>query len=214
MDYKDTLLMPKTDFPMRGGLPNKEPQIQQKWKEQDLYQKILKKNEGNPSYILHDGPPYANGSVHMGHALNKILKDFITRYKSMQGFYTPYVPGWDTHGLPIEQALTKKGVKRKEMSISEFRDRCQAFAMEQIEIQKKDFERLGINGDFQNPYITLKPEFEAAQIRLFGEMADKGLIYKGKKPVYWSPSSESSLAEAEIEYHDKRSASILSLIHI
>lgn len=208
MDYKDTLLMPKTDFPMRGGLPNKEPQIQQKWKEQDLYHKILKKNEGNPSYILHDGPPYANGSVHMGHALNKILKDFITRYKSMQGFYTPYVPGWDTHGLPIEQALTKKGVKRKEMSISEFRDRCQAFAMEQIEIQKKDFERLGINGDFQNPYITLKPEFEAAQIRLFGEMADKGLIYKGKKPVYWSPSSESSLAEAEIEYHDKRSASI------
>lgn len=157
---------------------------------------------------MHDGPPYANGNLHMGHALNKILKDFINRYKTMQGFYTPYVPGWDTHGLPIEQALTKKGVKRKEMTTAEFRDKCQAFAMEQIDIQKKDFLRLGVNGDFDNPYITLKPEYEAAQIRLFGEMADKGLIYKGKKPVYWSPSSESSLAEAEIEYHDKRSASI------
>lgn len=208
MDYKDTLLMPKTKFPMRGGLPNKEPQIQQEWKEKDLYRKMLEKNEGQPSFILHDGPPYANGSLHMGHALNKILKDFINRYKTMQGFYTPYVPGWDTHGLPIEQALTKKGVKRKEMTTAEFRDKCQAFAMEQIDIQKKDFQRLGVNGDFDHPYITLKPEYEAAQIRLFGEMADKGLIYKGKKPVYWSPSSESSLAEAEIEYHDKRSASI------
>lgn len=208
MEYKDTLLMPKTKFPMRGGLPTKEPQIQQEWKEKDLYRKMLEKNEGQPSFILHDGPPYANGNLHMGHALNKILKDFINRYKTMQGFYTPYVPGWDTHGLPIEQALTKKGVKRKEMTTAEFRDKCQAFAMEQIDIQKKDFLRLGVNGDFDNPYITLKPEYEAAQIRLFGEMADKGLIYKGKKPVYWSPSSESSLAEAEIEYHDKRSVSI------
>ncbi|EGQ2764249.1 TPA: isoleucine--tRNA ligase [Staphylococcus pseudintermedius] len=208
MEYKDTLLMPKTKFPMRGGLPTKEPQIQQEWKEKDLYRKMLEKNEGQPSFILHDGPPYANGNLHMGHALNKILKDFINRYQTMQGFYTPYVPGWDTHGLPIEQALTKKGVKRKEMTTAEFRDKCQAFAMEQIDIQKKDFLRLGVNGDFDNPYITLKPEYEAAQIRLFGEMADKGLIYKGKKPVYWSPSSESSLAEAEIEYHDKRSASI------
>ncbi|EOE6800075.1 isoleucine--tRNA ligase [Staphylococcus pseudintermedius] len=208
MEYKDTLLMPKTKFPMRGGLPTKEPQIQQEWKEKDLYRKMLEKNEGQPSFILHDGPPYANGNLHMGHALNKILKDFINRYKTMQGFYTPYVPGWDTHGLPIEQALMKKGVKRKEMTTAEFRDKCQAFAMEQIDIQKKDFLRLGVNGDFDNPYITLKPEYEAAQIRLFGEMADKGLIYKGKKPVYWSPSSESSLAEAEIEYHDKRSASI------
>ncbi|WP_330994877.1 isoleucine--tRNA ligase [Staphylococcus pseudintermedius] len=208
MEYKDTLLMPKTKFPMRGGLPTKEPQIQQEWKEKDLYRKMLEKNEGQPSFILHDGPPYANGNLHMGHALNKILKDFINRYKTMQGFYTPYVPGWDTHGLPIEQALTKKGVKRKEMTTAKFRDKCQAFAMEQIDIQKKDFLRLGVNGDFDNPYITLKPEYEAAQIRLFGEMADKGLIYKGKKPVYWSPSSESSLAEAEIEYHDKRSASI------
>ena len=208
MDYKETLLMPKTAFPMRGGLPNKEPKIQEQWDQQNIYQKALQQNEENPSYILHDGPPYANGSLHMGHALNKILKDIITRYKTMQGFYTPYVPGWDTHGLPIEQALAKKGVKRKEMSISDFRKKCEAFALEQIELQKKDFKRLGVKGDFNNPYITLKPEYEAAQLRLFGEMADKGLIYKGKKPVYWSPSSESSLAEAEIEYHDKRSASI------
>lgn len=208
MDYKDTLLMPKTDFPMRGGLPNKEPKIQEEWDEKNIYQKVLDKNEGNPSYVLHDGPPYANGNLHMGHALNKILKDIITRYKSMRGYYAPYVPGWDTHGLPIEQALTKKGVKRKELSVAEFRKKCEAFALEQIENQKKDFKRLGIKGDFNNPYITLKPEYEAAQIRLFGEMADKGLIYKGKKPVYWSPSSESSLAEAEIEYQDKRSPSI------
>ena len=208
MDYKETLLMPKTAFPMRGGLPNKEPKIQQEWDEKEIYQKSLEKNKGNTSYILHDGPPYANGGLHMGHALNKILKDIITRYKTMQGYYTPYVPGWDTHGLPIEQALTKKGVKRKEISVSEFREKCKEFALNQIELQKKDFKRLGVSGDFDNPYITLKPEYEAAQLRLFGEMAAKGLIYKGLKPVYWSPSSESSLAEAEIEYHDKRSPSI------
>src|SRR5699024_2710172 len=208
MDYKETLLMPKTAFPMRGGLPNKEPKIQEEWEAKNIYQKVLEKNEGNPSYILHDGPPYANGSLHMGHALNKILKDMMVRYKSMRGLYSPYVTGWDTNDLPIEQALTKKGVKRKELSIAEFRKKCEEFALQQIDNQKKDFKRLGVNGDFENPYITLKPEYEAAQIRLFGEMADKGLIYKGKKPVYWSPSSESSLAEAEIEYQDKRSPSI------
>ncbi|MBW0768226.1 isoleucine--tRNA ligase [Mammaliicoccus lentus] len=208
MDYKDTLLMPKTSFPMRGGLPNKEPQIQAEWDEKDLFNKILEKNKGKTPFILHDGPPYANGNLHMGHALNKILKDFIVRHKAMTGYYAPYVPGWDTHGLPIEQALTNKGVKRKEMSVAEFREKCEEFALEQIKVQKSDFKRLGVNGDWQNPYITLKPEFEAAQIRVFGEMAAKGLIYKGKKPVYWSPSSESSLAEAEIEYKDKKSPSI------
>ncbi|RXK18898.1 isoleucine--tRNA ligase [Macrococcus sp. DPC7161] len=208
MDYKDTLLMPKTDFPMRGGLPTKEPQIQEKWQQMDLYNKILKKNEGKKPYILHDGPPYANGQIHMGHALNKIIKDFITRHKAMTGHYTPYVPGWDTHGLPIEQALTKKGVNRKEMSVAEFRELCREYALEQVEMQKSDFKRLGVNGDWENPYITLQEKFEAEQIRLFGDMAKKGYIYKGKKPVYWSPSSESSLAEAEIEYQDKKSASI------
>ena len=138
MNYKETLLMPKTDFPMRGGLPKKEPQIQEKWDADNQYQKALAKNKGNQTYILHDGPPYANGNLHMGHALNKIIKDFIVRYKTMQGYYAPFVPGWDTHGLPIEQALTKKGVDRKKMSIAEFREKCKEFALEQVELQKKD----------------------------------------------------------------------------
>ncbi|MBF2478234.1 isoleucine--tRNA ligase [Listeria marthii] len=208
MEYKDTLLMPKTDFPMRGNLPNKEPEWQAKWEEEKLYEKIQEKNAGRPTYILHDGPPYANGELHMGHALNKTIKDIIVRYKSMAGFSSPYVPGWDTHGLPIETAIAKKGVKRKEMSIAEFRKLCAEYAMTQVEGQRTGFKRLGINGDWENPYITLLPEYEAEQIKVFGEMAKKGYIYKGKKPVYWSPSSESALAEAEIEYQDKTSASI------
>ncbi|HBZ10374.1 MAG TPA: isoleucine--tRNA ligase [Bacillus bacterium] len=208
MDYKDTLLMPKTDFPMRGNLPKREPEMQAKWEEENIYQKIQERTKGRPLYVLHDGPPYANGDLHMGHALNKTLKDFIVRYKSMAGFCAPYVPGWDTHGLPIEQALTNKGVNRKEMSVAEFRKKCVQYAYEQIENQRTEFKRLGIRGDWENPYITLKPEYEAEQIKVFGEMAKKGYIYKGKKPVYWSPSSESALAEAEIEYKDKRSPSI------
>ncbi|NVS32008.1 isoleucine--tRNA ligase, partial [Listeria monocytogenes] len=208
MEYKDTLLMPKTDFPMRGNLPNKEPEWQAKWEEEKLYEKIQEKNAGRPTYILHDGPPYANGELHMGHALNKTIKDIIVRYKSMAGFSSPYVPGWDTHGLPIETAIAKKGVKRKEMSIAEFRKLCAEYAMTQVDGQRTGFKRLGINGDWENPYITLLPEYEAEQIKVFGEMAKKGYIYKGKKPVYWSPSSESALAEAEIEYQDKTSASI------
>lgn len=208
MEYKDTLLMPKTDFPMRGNLPNKEPEWQAKWEEEKLYEKIQEKNTGRKTYILHDGPPYANGELHMGHALNKTIKDIIVRYKSMAGFSSPYVPGWDTHGLPIETAIAKKGVKRKEMSIAEFRKLCAEYAMTQVDGQRTGFKRLGINGDWENPYITLLPEYEAEQIKVFGEMAKKGYIYKGKKPVYWSPSSESALAEAEIEYQDKKSASI------
>lgn len=208
MEYKDTLLMPKTDFPMRGNLPNKEPEWQTKWEEEKLYEKIQEKNEERPSYILHDGPPYANGELHMGHALNKTIKDIIVRYKSMAGFRSPYVPGWDTHGLPIETAIAKKGVKRKEMSVAEFRKLCAEYAMTQVDGQRAGFKRLGISGDWENPYITMLPEYEAEQIKVFGEMAKKGYIYKGKKPVYWSPSSESALAEAEIEYKDKKSASI------
>ncbi|KIL44814.1 isoleucine--tRNA ligase [Jeotgalibacillus soli] len=208
MEYKDTLLMPKTDFPMRGNLPNREPEIQQQWKDMNIYEQVQKRTEGRPLYVLHDGPPYANGDLHMGHALNKVLKDFIVRYKSMSGYQAPYVPGWDTHGLPIEQALTNKGVKRKEMTIAEFRKLCEEYAYQQINNQREQFKRIGVRGDWENPYITLKPAYEAQQIRVFGEMAKKGYIYKGKKPVYWSPSSESALAEAEIEYHDKRSASI------
>ncbi|WP_110929348.1 isoleucine--tRNA ligase [Bacillus massiliglaciei] len=208
MEYKDTLLMPKTDFPMRGNLPKREPEIQARWEEENIYQKVQEHTKGRPLFILHDGPPYANGDIHMGHALNKVLKDFIVRFKSMNGFHAPYVPGWDTHGLPIETALTKKGVKRKEMTVAEFRKLCEKYAYEQINNQREQFKRLGVRADWDNPYITLKPEYEAQQIKVFGGMAKKGYIYKGKKPVNWSPSSESALAEAEIEYQDKRSASI------
>ncbi|MEN8699379.1 isoleucine--tRNA ligase [Bacillus infantis] len=208
MEYKDTLLMPKTEFPMRGNLPKREPEIQGKWEEMNIYEKVQEHTKGRPMFVLHDGPPYANGDIHMGHALNKILKDFIVRYKSMSGFNAPYVPGWDTHGLPIEQALTNKGVKRKEMTVAEFRKLCEDYAYEQIDSQRSQFKRLGVRGDWENPYITLQPQYEAQQIKVFGDMAKKGYIYKGKKPVYWSPSSESALAEAEIEYQDKRSPSI------
>ncbi|PAD39994.1 isoleucine--tRNA ligase [Terribacillus sp. 7520-G] len=208
MDYKDTLLMPETAFPMRGNLPNKEPKMQQDWEEKNIYQKVQDRTEGRPLFVLHDGPPYANGDLHMGHALNKVLKDFIVRYKSMSGFHAPYVPGWDTHGLPIEQALTKKKVDRKKMTVAEFRRLCAEYALQQIDNQRSQFKQLGVRGDWDNPYITLTKDYEAAQIKVFGEMAKKGYIYKGMKPVYWSPSSESALAEAEIEYQDKRSASI------
>ncbi|GIO21893.1 isoleucine--tRNA ligase [Oceanobacillus sp. J11TS1] len=209
MEYKQTLLMPKTAFPMRGNLPNKEPERQKNWEENNQYQKNLERTKGRPLFILHDGPPYANGDIHIGHALNKILKDFIIRYKSMTGYHAPYIPGWDTHGLPIETALTKKKkVKRKEMSIAEFRKLCEEYALGQIDSQRTQFKKLGVRGDWDNPYITLTKEYEASQIKVFGEMARKGYIYKGLKPVYWSPSSESALAEAEIEYQDKRSPSI------
>ena len=209
MDYKETLLMPKTEFPMRGNLPKREPEIQKHWKEMNIYEKVQERTKGRPFFILHDGPPYANGDLHMGHALNKILKDIIVRHKSMTGYHAPYVPGWDTHGLPIEVALTKqKKVDRKKMSVAEFRELCKEYALEQIDNQRTQFKRLGVRGDWDNPYITLDPAFEAQQIKVFGEMAKRGYIYKGKKPVYWSPSSESALAEAEIEYKDKRSPSI------
>lgn len=208
-DFKDTLLMMKTDFPMRGNLGVNELPIEAKWDEMGLYEKVLKKNEGKKTFFLHDGPPYANGSIHVGHALNKILKDFLIRYKTMNGFYSPYVPGWDTHGLPIENALTKdKKVNRKELSSSEFRNLCKEYALKQVEMQKKGFKRLGVLGDFEHPYITLDPHYEAEQIRCFAAMAKRGLIFKGLKPVYWSPSSETALAEAEIEYKDITSTSI------
>ena len=207
--YKNTLLMPETEFPMRGNLGVKEVEIQKCWEDIDLYAARLQKNEGHPYYVLHDGPPYANGSIHTGHALNKSLKDFILRYKSMSGFYAPYIPGWDTHGLPIENALSKdRKVNRKSMSIADFRKLCEQYALEQVSIQRKQFRRLGILGDWDHPYITLDKHYEASQIRLFATMAEKGLIYKGLKPVYWSPSSESALAEAEIEYYDVSSPSI------
>ncbi len=208
MDYKDTLFMGKTEFEMRGNLTNKEPKIQEKWKTMHLYEKVLEKNAGKREYTLHDGPPYANGDIHLGHALNKILKDFIVRCKNMDGFKAEYIPGWDTHGLPIENALQKAGINRKEKSIVEFRQLCEEYAYKQVARQKVGFERLGVLGDFEHPYITLQHDFERDQIKIFAKMAEKGLIYKGLKPVYWSPSSESALAEAEIEYHDKEDSSI------
>jgi isoleucyl-tRNA synthetase len=209
MDYGKTLNLPQTDFPMRGNLPQAEPKIQQWWDEIDIYAQVQQQSKGKPKFVLHDGPPYANGDIHIGHALNKILKDMIVRYKSLQGFDAPYVPGWDTHGLPIEQAITNSGkVDRKKMSVSEFREYCKEYALSWVEKQKVQFQRLAIRGDWQNPYITLQPHYEAQQIRVFGEMVKKGYIYKGLRPVYWSPSSESALAEAEIEYKEKTSPSI------
>ena len=208
MKLKETLQLGKTDFPMRGNLPVREESWQAEWEENQMYQQRQKLNEGKPTFVLHDGPPYANGNIHLGHALNKISKDIIIRSKSMSGFRAPYVPGWDTHGLPIEQALTKKGIKRKEMSRADYLTLCEEYAMEQVNTQRNDFKRLGVTGEWDKPYITLQPEYVAEQIRVFGKMAEKGYIYKGQKPVYWSPSSESSLAEAEIEYQDVKSASI------
>lgn len=208
MEYKDTLLMPKTAFEMRGNLSKKEPGIQEQWQTEDLYHKMLSKREGAPKFVLHDGPPYANGDIHLGHAMNKIIKDFIVRSHFMDGYYTPFVPGWDTHGLPIETAIQKLGHNRKEMKLSDFRKLCFEYAMEQVERQKKGFLSLGCIGDYDNPYITLLKVFEARQIEVFGKMAMNGLIYKGLKPVYWSPSSESALAEAEIEYKDVKSPTI------
>ncbi|HEP7057002.1 TPA: isoleucine--tRNA ligase [Streptococcus pyogenes] len=208
MKLKETLNLGKTAFPMRAGLPNKEPQWQATWEQAELYKKRQELNAGKPAFHLHDGPPYANGNIHVGHALNKISKDIIVRSKSMSGFQAPYVPGWDTHGLPIEQVLAKQGIKRKEMDLAEYLEMCRQYALSQVDKQRNDFKRLGVSADWENPYVTLDPQFEADQIRVFGAMAEKGYIYRGAKPVYWSWSSESALAEAEIEYHDIDSTSL------
>lgn len=208
MNYKETLLMPETSFQMRGNLPENEKLQREKWEEMDLYNKVREKNKEKTPFILHDGPPYANGNIHIGHAMNKILKDFVNRYKMMSGYDMIYIPGWDTHGLPIEQAVTNSGVDRKSMDKADFRALCEKYAYEQIEKQKKGFKELNVLADWDHPYITLQKELEARQIEVFAEMAKKGLIFKGLKPVYWSPSSESALAEAEIEYHDRKDSSI------
>lgn len=200
--------MPNTEFPMRGNLPENEVKMLEKWESMDLYNKMKEKNKDGKPFVLHDGPPYANGSIHVGHAMNKTLKDIINRYKFMCGYDVTYIPGWDTHGLPTEQAVTNKGVDRKKMTKAEFRTVCQQFAEEQVAEQMKGFKRLEVLGDWDHPYVTYQKEFEASQIRVFAEMVKKGLIFKGMKPVYWSPSSESALAEAEIEYHDRKDASI------
>ena len=208
-DYNKTIHLPKTDFPMRAGLPKREPEFLAKWEEDHIYDTLMKKNEGKPLFILHDGPPYANGNLHLGHALNKILKDFIIRYKNMTGYKAPYVPGWDTHGLPIErQAIAAFGLDRHKVSNKEFCEKCKEFAIEHVNTQREQFKRLGVVGDWENPYLTLTNDFVAKQIEVFGEMAKKGYIYKGLKPVYWCPHDETALAEAEIEYKDATCESI------
>ncbi|MBQ3053327.1 MAG: isoleucine--tRNA ligase [Clostridia bacterium] len=209
MDYGKSLNLPQTEFSMRANLPQKEPAILEDWNKQDLYHKVLKNNEGKPSFNLHDGPPYANGDIHLGHTLNKVIKDIILRYKNMAGYCAPYVPGWDTHGLPIEkQAIKKLGVNRHEAGPVKFREVCRDFALSYVNNQKEQFKRLGVIGDFDNPYVTLDPVFEAKQIEMFGTMAKKGYIYKGLKPVYWCADCETALAEAEIEYQDDSTTSI------
>ena len=208
-DYGKTLNLPNTDFPMRASLPEREPQIQKDIFENGLYEKILKKNEGHPTFVLHDGPPYANGEIHAGHALNKILKDTIVRYKNMQGFYSPYVPGFDTHGMPTEKkAIEKLGLDRSKIPVTQFRDTCKEFTDNYKNDQIKGFKRLGVLGEWDNPYITFDPKMEARQIGVFGDMYKKGYIYKGLKPVYWCTDCETALAEAEIEYKDVTSTSI------
>ncbi len=208
-DYKDTLNLPATEFPMRGNLPAKEPETLNRWNSEGLYHKMLKKNEGKPSFVLHDGPPFSNGNIHIGTALNKILKDFINKSKAMGGYYTPFVPGWDNHGMPIESAIIKQSkLDRKKMSTSEFREACKEFAEKFVDLQMTSFKRLGVLGDWENPYLTMDPKFEAREIRVFGEMFRRGYIYKGLKPVYWCASDETALAEAEIEYKDAPCTSI------
>lgn len=200
-DYNNTLNLPKTDFPMRGNLPKREPETLEKWEKERLYYKMIEKNKGKKSYILHDGPPYANGEIHLGTALNKTLKDFIVKYKNMSGFCAPYVPGWDTHGLPIElKAMKAIGVENGAIPPVELRKHCHDFAMSHVANQMKQFKRLGTLGDYDYPYLTLRPAYEARQVEVFGEMAKKGYMYKGLKPVYWCPDCNTALAEAEIEY--------------
>ena len=203
LDYNATVNLPKTDFPMRAGLPKREPEMLKGFYERDIYGKLMEQNEGKPLFILHDGPPFSNGDIHIGHSVNKLLKDFIVRYKNMSGFKSPYTPGWDNHGMPIESAIIKKNkLDRKKMSVPEFRNACHAFAADFVERQKEGFKRLGVIGDWECPYLTMDPLFEAEEVRVFGKMYEKGYIYKGLKPVYWCASDETALAEAEIEYAD------------
>lgn len=209
MDYSKTLNLPETEFPMRGNLPKREPEILKFWADNDIYNKRQQKAKGKKQFILHDGPPYANGKIHLGHVVNKVLKDMILKYKSLQGYQTPYVPGWDTHGMPIEHAAIKNlGLNRHELDPLALREECKNYALQWIDTQREDFKRLGVNGDWDNPYITLKHAYEAKQIEVFGDMAKKGHIYKGLKTVYWCPTCETALAEAEIEYAEKKSHTI------
>ena len=215
-DYKQTLNLPKTEFAMQAGLPKREPEMLKRWQEEGVYQTLMEKNQGKPVYVLHDGPPYANGDIHLGTALNKTLKDFIVRYKNMAGFQAPYVPGWDTHGLPTELKARKKAGVDNSTTISDvkLRQMCREFTLGYLDDQREQFKRLGGLGDWDHPYITLTPDFEAKQIEIFAEMATKGYIYKGLKPVYWCPDCKTALAEAEIEYAEDPCYSIFVKFHV
>ena len=207
--YHSTLNLPRTAFPMKADLPRREPEIQRFWEERGLYDAVCRWRAGRPTFVLHDGPPYANGDIHLGTALNKVLKDFVVKFATMDGHDSPYVPGWDTHGLPIElQAIRAVGIDRHRISPLEVRRHCREYALKYLDVQREQFKRLGVRGDWEHPYMTLDPSFEARQVEVFGEMARRGHIYKGLKPVYWCASCETALAEAEVEYRDKRSHSI------
>ncbi len=209
MNYKKTLNLPKTNFPMKANLPEREPEFLKFWEEKDIYKKSIENKSKDKTFILHDGPPYANGNIHLGTAFNKILKDFIVKYKTMRGFYSPYIPGWDTHGLPIEnQTLKSLNVSRTEIPPTDLRKKCREYALKFVDIQREEFKRLGVRGDWENPYLTLTKEYEAKQIEVFGELAEKGYVYRGLKPVYWCSTCETALAAAEIEYYDETSHSI------
>jgi len=209
MDYKNTLNLPQTNFPMKADLPKREPACLKKWQETDIYRRIGEKSEGKPKYILHDGPPYANGDIHIGHALNKTLKDIIVKYKTMRGYDSPYVPGWDCHGLPVEHQLFKElGINKYQISQIEFRKKAYDYALRYVDIQREQFKRLGVFGDWQNPYLTLNPDYEESIVKAFGTLVKKGYIYRGLKPVNWCFKCETALAEAEVEYEDHNSPSI------
>src|SRR5208337_3599403 len=209
MDYKSSLNLPKTDFPMKANLKDLEPRLIEKWRQENIYRQIQQQADGRPTYILHDGPPYANGHIHIGHALNKTLKDIIVKFKTMEGFKSPYVPGWDCHGLPIEhQVLKNLGPKKEGMSQNEIRKLCREYAEKFIGIQREEFKRLGVFGDWDNPYLTMNYAYEAVIVRELGKFVGTGGVYKGKKPVYWCGFDETALAEAEVEYGEHESPSI------
>jgi len=210
IDLKNTLNLPKTEFPMKANLPKREPEIMENWK--GLYRKIKEQRKGKPLWVLHDGPPYANGPIHIGHALNKILKDIINKYELMQGKDIDFVPGWDCHGLPIElkveEQLKEKGINKEDIPKAEFRRMCREYAAKWVEVQKRDFIRLGVLGDWENPYLTMNPSYQATEIRELGRIFRRGIVYRGKKPVYWCIFCSTAEAEAEVEYSEKKDPSI------
>ncbi|MDR3281115.1 MAG: class I tRNA ligase family protein, partial [Synergistaceae bacterium] len=208
-DYKDTLFLPQTNFPMRANLSSREPDFLDFWKKSDIYGQLVKTRAENPPFILHDGPPYANANIHIGTALNKILKDIIVRYKWQTGHFAPYVPGFDTHGMPIEHKVLKDaGIKADAIDPVELRKRCEEHALKYVKIQTEEFSRLGVSGEWEKPYITLRPEYEAAQMNVLAGMVERGLVYRGRKSIFWCIDCETALAAAEIEYEDETSPSI------